>query len=170
MKNQDGKNGSEHRFHGQDNGGFCFIYISLAGSLQKIAQSGADNAKVKDAEPALGGYVKFSFPKQEQADNGQKNCRQHLHEVQYHSPVFFYKFTGEKDLEGEAHRTDQRQCVSEAQRQVFSRDKSPTPKMAITAPAMLFILIFFFKIRNAIKGTITTFKAVRNAFLEGVVY
>ena len=33
-----------------------------------------------------------------------------------------------------------------------------------------FMHTFFFKIINAMNGTITTFSAVRNAFLEGVVY
>ena len=50
------------------------------------------------------------------------------------------------------------------------KESSATPITDMIAPMIPFMPTFFFKIINAMNGTIPTFSAVRNAFLEGVVY
>ena len=49
-------------------------------------------------------------------------------------------------------------------------ERSATPITDNIAPIIPFAPIFFFRITNAINGTITTLRAVKKAFFDGVVY
>ena len=49
-------------------------------------------------------------------------------------------------------------------------DNTPTPIKAVNEPMISALLSFFLPIKYAIKGTITTFVAVRKALFDGVVY